>query len=146
MREDLEVAATEEKAIPVPRGPWSFLVPSLRGGGSAWGLHLLAGWLCFHVLTSTFWALHLKALAGWSGLPNYWGELITARDLWELVENGGLKGHWTGPWAPLAALAAMAWFLWAGANLHLQYLASSLAGECREQELKPKHFTASEAK
>ena len=127
MREDPETAAVlEEEAIPVPRGPWSFLVPSLRGGGSAWGLHLLAGWLCFHVLTSTFWAMHLKALAGWSGLPNYWGELLTVRDLWELAENGGLQDHVTGFWAPLAAVLAMGWFLWA--SWKVQARAADLPG------------------
>jgi hypothetical protein len=77
-------------------------------------LHLLAGWFCFHVLTSTLWAQHLKALAGWSALPSYWGEQVTLQDLWELVENGGLKHHWTGPWVPAAAGLAMVWFLWAG--------------------------------
>jgi hypothetical protein len=66
------------------------------------------------VLTSTLWAQHLKALAGWSALPSYWGEQITLRDLWELAENGGLKDHWTGPWVPAAAVLSMAWFLWAG--------------------------------
>ena len=106
-------SSPEAGETPSPRGPWSYLGPALKGGLGRWGLHLMAGWLCFHVLTSTLWALHLRALAGWSSLPSYWGELITARDLWELAENGGLKDHWTGPWAPLAALVAMAWFLWA---------------------------------
>lgn len=118
--------APEEGATPSPRGPWSFLAEALPGGFSRWGLNLLAGWLCFHVLTSTFWALHLKALAGWSSLPNYWGELLTVRDLWELAENGGLKDHWTGPWAPMAALAALAWFLWA--SWQLQARAAGLQG------------------
>ncbi|NTV73108.1 MAG: hypothetical protein HGA66_02755 [Holophaga sp.] len=103
-----------EQETPAPRGPWSFLGPALAGGGGRWGLQLLAGWLCFHVLTSTLWAVHLKALAGWSALPSYWGELITVRDLWDLGVNGGLKDHWTGPWAPLAAVGAMVLFLWAG--------------------------------
>lgn len=103
-----------EQDTPAPRGPWSFLGAALAGGGGRWGLQLLAGWFCFHVLTSTLWAVHLKALAGWSALPSYWGELVTVRDLWDLGVNGGLKDHWTGPWAPLAALGAMVWFLWAG--------------------------------
>lgn len=105
--------APAEGETPTPKGPWSFLAEALPGGLSAWGLQLLLGWLGFHVLTSTLWALHLKALAGWSSLPNYWGELVTVRDLWELAENGGLKDHWTGPFAPLAALAALVLFLWA---------------------------------
>ena len=111
MLDDLDAPRPE---TPVPQGPWAFLTGALDGGFARWGLHLMAGWLCFHVLTSTLWALHLKALAGWSSLPNYWGELITLKDIWELAENGGLKDHWTGPWLPLAALLAMLWFLWAG--------------------------------
>jgi len=114
MLDDGSRTAPEGGETPAPEGPWSFLRAALPGGGSSWGLHLLAGWLCFHVLTSTLWAVHLKALAGWSALPNYWGELLTVRDLWELAVNGGLKDQWTGPWVPLVALLALAWFLWAG--------------------------------
>lgn len=99
--------------VPEPRGPWSFLAQALPGGFGPWGLQLLLGWLGFHVLTSALWAAHLRAAAGSSALPAYWGELITVRDVWELVENGGLKQSWTGPWAPLAALLCCAWFLWA---------------------------------
>ena len=87
------------------------------GGFSRWGLQLLAGWLAFSLGTHVLWALHLQALTGWSSLPSYWGELLTARDLWELLENGGLKAHWTGPWVPLAAGLAMLWFLWSGWRL-----------------------------
>jgi len=106
--------AQDDPESPVPRGPWSFLRAGLGGGFSGWGLQLMAGWLCFHVLTATLWALHLRSLAGWSSLPNYWGELITVRDIWELAANGGLQDHPTGLWAPLAAALAMVWFLWAG--------------------------------
>jgi hypothetical protein len=56
-------------------------------------------------------------LTGWSGLPNYWGEMLTARDLWELMENGGLNVHWTGFWVPLASGLAMLWVLWSGWRL-----------------------------
>lgn len=100
-----------------PRGPWSFLAAACRGGGSHWGLQLMAGWLAFSLLTSVFWALHLMSLTGWSSLPNYWGELLTFRDLWELVENGGLRYQWTGAWLPLAAGLAFLWVLWAGWRL-----------------------------
>jgi hypothetical protein len=77
----------------------------------------LVSWACFFLLSNVFWAIHLRSLAGWSSLPNYWGELLTTRDVWELVENGGLKQHWTGPWMPLAALGGLFWFLWAGWRL-----------------------------
>jgi hypothetical protein len=77
----------------------------------------MGAWVAFALLTGAFWAMHLGDLTGWSALPNYWGELLTARDLWELLENGGLREHWTGPWVPLAAGAALAWFLWAGWRL-----------------------------
>lgn len=102
---------------PVPRGPWSFMAAACPGGFSRWGLQLLAGWLAFSLFSNVLWALHLSRLTGWSSLPNYWGEMLTARDLWELMENGGLKAHWTGPWVPLAAGLAMFWFLWAGWRL-----------------------------
>lgn len=102
---------------PVARGPWSFMVEALPGGFSRWGLQLLAGWLAFSLLTSVLWALHLRGLTGWSALPDYWGELLTSRDLWELLENGGLRRHWSGPWVPLAAGLSMLWFLWSGWRL-----------------------------
>lgn len=98
----------------IPRGPWSFLVKALQGGFSWLGVAFLASWAAFFLLTNVFWAMHLKGLAGWSSLPNYWGELLTARDLWELMENGGLKNHWSGALMPLAAVLCALWFLWAG--------------------------------
>ena len=100
-----------------PRGPWSFLQAAVPGGFSRWGLQLMAGWLAFSLLTNVLWALHLRSLTGWSSLANYWGEMLTARDLWELMGNGGLSAHWTGPWLPLAAGLAMVWFLWSGWRL-----------------------------
>jgi hypothetical protein len=100
-----------------PRGPWSFLREAVPGGFSALGNQLQASWLVFFLFSNVFWALHLRGLAGWSSLPNYWGELLTARDLWELVENGGLKNHWSGPWVPIAAFGACLWFLWSGWRL-----------------------------
>jgi hypothetical protein len=30
------------------------------------------------------------------------------------VENGGLGGHWTGPWVALAGAITLVWVLWAG--------------------------------
>jgi hypothetical protein len=99
------------------KGPWSFLAPACRGGFSRWGLHLLAGWLAFSLSTDVLWALHLRRLTGWSSLPIFWGETLTFRDLWELLENGGLRAHWTGPWVPLAGGLALLWVLWAGWRL-----------------------------
>ena len=97
-----------------PRGPWSFLAEAAPGGLARLGLGLLASWAAFFLLSNAFWAIHLKLLTGWSSLPNYWGELLTTRDLWELVENGGLKDHWAGPGASWAAGLCFLWFLWAG--------------------------------
>lgn len=102
---------------PAPRGPWSFMAEAVPGGFSRWGLQLMTGWLTFSLLSNLLWAVHLRALTGWSGLPNYWGEMLTARDLWELMENGGLKAHWTGPWLPCVSGLAMLWSLWAGWRL-----------------------------
>jgi hypothetical protein len=93
------------------------MAEAVPGGFSRLGLQLMAGWLAFSLLSNLLWAVHLRSLTGWSGLPNYWGEMLTARDLWELVENGGLKAHWTGPWVPCAAGLAMLWFLWSSWRL-----------------------------
>ena len=100
-----------------PRGPWSFLLEAGPGGFTRPGVELLLAWAAFFLLSNVFWALHLKSLTDWSSLPNYWGELLTARDLWELLENGGLRNHWTGPLVPLAAGLSLLWFLWAGWRL-----------------------------
>lgn len=76
-----------------PRAPWTFLRESLPGGFSRWGWGLLGGWLLVLVGPAYSWAVLLRKTAGWSALPSHWGEGITARDIWELVENGGLKYH-----------------------------------------------------
>jgi hypothetical protein len=93
------------------------MASACAGGCSRWGLQLTAAWVAFSLLSNVLWALHLSRLTGWSSLPNYWGELLTARDLMELLENGGLRAHWTGPWVPLAAGLAMCWVLWSGWRL-----------------------------
>jgi hypothetical protein len=103
-----------------PRDPWSFLAEACRARPTRWDVQLALGWLGFSLLGGTFWALHLRLLVGSSALPNYWGELLTARDLWELVVNGGLARHWSGPWTPLVAGLSMIWFLWAGWRLQAQ--------------------------
>lgn len=100
-----------------PRGPWSFLKEALAGGLSGPGLELMAAWALLQVLPATFWAQHLRAKAGWSALPAYWGEQLSARDAWELVVNGGLDQEPTGWLVPLAMLACLGWALWSGWRL-----------------------------
>lgn len=78
-----------------PRGPWSFLRPALSGGFGRWGWGLLAGWALMVAGPAFSWAALLRRSAGWSALPGHWGEGITARDIWELWENGGLKHNLT---------------------------------------------------
>lgn len=73
-----------------PRGPWSFLRGALPGGFSRWGWGLLAGWGLVLLGPATAWAGYLRRAAGTSTLPAHWGEQITARDVWEIWENGGL--------------------------------------------------------
>lgn len=74
-----------------PRGPWRFLRSALPGGFSRWGWGLLAGWSLVLLGPVLGWAGHLRRAAGWSALPSHWGERISARDIWELWENGGLQ-------------------------------------------------------
>jgi hypothetical protein len=112
-REAPPEAALEEETLS-PRGPWRFLSPALPGGFSGPGLQLILAWLGFQVLSSSLWAQHLLGLAGWSSLPTYWGEQLSARDVWELMENGKLFEHPFGFWTPLFALGFLAWALWAG--------------------------------
>jgi hypothetical protein len=107
-----------------PRSPWSFWKDSLRGGFGYWGLQLISGWLAFQLMSSTVWAFHLKGYTGFgslqsggSGLPRHWGELLTARDLWELFENGGMKNDLLGTATPALAALGLVWILWAGWRL-----------------------------
>jgi hypothetical protein len=60
------------------------------------------------------WAGHLRRAAGWSALPSHWGESISARDIWELFENGGLQHRLTNsPTVHLLGLG-MVIVLWCG--------------------------------
>ena len=106
-------AAMDEEPLS-PRGPWAFLASTVPGGFSGAGLQLILAWLGFQVLSSSIWALHLRGLAGWSSLPTFWGEQLSARDVWELMENGKLLQHPFGFWTPTFALGFLAWALWAG--------------------------------
>lgn len=100
-----------------PRGPWSSWREALPGGFSGPGLELLAAWVLLQVLPAALWAQHLRSKAGWSALPAYWGERLSARDAWELIVNGGLDQEPTGWFAPLAAALCLFWVLWAGWRL-----------------------------
>lgn len=97
----------------VPRSPFACLVPGLAGGFTREGWHLMAAWCAFFLATSTSFASHLKHLAGWSALPAHWGDYLTSRDPWELLEHGGLKQDLTGPLTPWLAAGTLAWALWA---------------------------------
>ncbi len=106
----------EEGAL-LPLGPWAFLKPSLSGAFRASGWLLLAGWVFLQVSTSTAWALHLRGFTrfagGWSALPQHWGEMLTAKDLWNLAVNGEMSKAPFGTLTPLLGLVGLAWVLWA---------------------------------
>ena len=105
--------AADEEALGL-MGPWAFLKKAVPGGFSGPGIQLLLAWLGFQILSSTLWAQHLRSLAGWSSLPTFWGEQLSARDIWELVVNGKLGEHPIGFWTGLIAMTCLAWALWAG--------------------------------
>ena len=96
-----------------PRAPWFFLKPALPRLRDRWLIHLGLAWMAFNGLTGALWAWHVHRLAGHSALPSYWGELLTARDAWEIWENGGLARHWMSPASIGVSLAALVWILWA---------------------------------
>ncbi len=101
----------------LPRGPWSFWKEALPGGFGPWGVLFILGWIAFLGLSSAAWASHLQRFTGSSSLPNYWGELLTARDVWEMLENGGLRASPFGFWTPVAAVLCLLWILWSGWKL-----------------------------
>lgn len=110
-----------------PRSPWSFWREAATGGLRFWGVQLILGWLCVQVLGSAAWALHLRSFAGFgtaqsggSGLPAHWGEMFSARDLWELAENGGFKHDPLGSLSPVLAALGLLWVLWAGWRLQAE--------------------------
>lgn len=103
-----------------PRGPWSFLVSALPGGFTRWGWGLMAGWLLVLLGPALGWAGFLRRAAGPSALPAHWGEQISARDIWELVENGGLQHRLTNsPTVHLFGLGLVA-VLWCGWRLQAE--------------------------
>jgi hypothetical protein len=78
-----------------PRGPWAYFSDALPGGFTRWGWGLMLGWLLVLLGPALGWAGHLRRAAGTSALPAHWGEQITARDIWEIFENGGLQHRFT---------------------------------------------------
>ncbi len=93
---------------------------AVGGGLSKWSWQLMAAWAAFQLLTSFVWARHLRSFAGFAGspgasaLPNNWGEHLTAKDIWELMENGGMKHEPFGSALPLLALLCLVWVFWSG--------------------------------
>lgn len=106
---------TEEPGA--PRGPWAFLKPAVPGGFDRWGWGLMAGWGLVLAGPALGWAGHLRKAAGWSALPAHWGEQLSARDIWELVVNGGLQHRLTNsPTVHLFGLGLVV-ALWCGWRL-----------------------------
>lgn len=77
----------------------------------------MLAWAAFQLLTALSWAAHLRAVIGNSSIANNWGELLTARELWEIMENGNFQDSPLGFWTPAIGLAALTWALWAGWKL-----------------------------
>lgn len=101
----------------LPLGPWAFLRPGLAGAFGASGWQLLAAWVFLQVATSSAWAVHLRGFTryagGWSGLPQHWGEMLSAQDLWNLAVNGEMGKAPFGTLAPALAVLGVVWVLWA---------------------------------
>ncbi len=111
--EDRPTTIHTDEAL-APRGPWAFLVAARPGGFTRWGWGLMVGWMLVLLGPALGWAGHLRRAAGWSALPSHWGEQITTRDLWELVENGGLQHRLTNsPTVHLFGLGLVV-VLWCG--------------------------------
>ncbi|MFN8009806.1 MAG: hypothetical protein U0P81_00215 [Holophagaceae bacterium] len=110
-------AFDDAEARLLPLGPWAFLRPGLAGAFGATGWQILAAWVFLQVATSAAWAVHLRGFTryagGWSGLPQHWGEMLTAQDLWNLAVNGEMGKAPFGTLAPAFAALGVAWVLWA---------------------------------
>jgi len=100
-----------------PRGPWRFFVSAMHGGFTFWGIQFIFAWVAFQVLTTLSWVAHLKAKLGNSSLANNWGELLTARDVWEIMENAQLKDSILGFWTVVMGAIVILWILWSGWKL-----------------------------
>ncbi|MDR2561512.1 MAG: hypothetical protein LBC63_07060 [Holophagales bacterium] len=97
-----------------PKGPWKFLTKAIPGGFTAWGVQLILAWIAFYALTALSWFSHLRAKLVNSALAENWGEAISAGDIWEIMENGGLRDDFFGPWVLVVGALALLWALWAG--------------------------------
>ena len=81
----------------------------------------MAGWMLVFLGPTLGWAGHLRRAAGWSALPNHWGESLSARDIWELWENGGLQHRLTNsPTVHLLGLGLII-VLWCGWRLQAEH-------------------------
>lgn len=99
---------------PIPRSPLSFLREALPGAHRPSAYHFLAAWVLLQLLPALLWAFHLRRATGSSALPSFWGELLQATDLWELVHHGGLEQGFFGTFLPWAFALLTLWMLWAG--------------------------------
>nr|WP_320132025.1 hypothetical protein [uncultured Holophaga sp.] len=106
------MAETEEALT--PRGPWHHTRSTWSGGRRLNTSIFILTWVLLQTLVPTLWATHLRKLTGHSTLPHYWGERLTARDLHELLVNGGLEHAWSGFWTPLALLVLLFLIIWFG--------------------------------
>ncbi len=108
-----------EEAL-APRGPWSLLALATPGGFTRWGWGLMTGWMLVLLGPALGWAGHIRRAAGWSALPNHWGESLSARDIWELWENGSLQHRLTNsPTVHLFGLGLIA-VLWCGWHMQAE--------------------------
>jgi hypothetical protein len=77
-------------------------------------MQLMLAWAAFQSLSALALAESIKSRLGNSNIAENWGELITARDIWEVMEHGNSTGYAMGFWPTVLGLAALAWALWAG--------------------------------
>ncbi len=105
-------ALKASEAALTPLSPFAFFKAGLPSFNKPlW--HLLLSWLAFQWALSSTWALHLKEAMGQSALGAYWGDRISARDIWELAVNGGLGQRPLGFWATALAMICLLSALWA---------------------------------
>jgi len=115
----MEPASPSDESL-APRGPWSFVWETSGGGFTRNGLFFILSWVAFQWGVPSLWAVHLRRLAGNSALPHYWGERLNARDIQEMLQNGGLQQAWTGFWMPVFGILAFILILWYGWRLQAE--------------------------